>query len=926
MKKLEYKDKFGNLVETVVDSGGLDLATQFTYDVLGHLTSSTSPAGLVTTYTYNTLGQLTSKSTPNSGTTQYLYDNVGNLRFIKDANEDGVTPSQHVLGSGTDQTSGTYSGFTITQPTNVQLSIYETSPVSGTSDNLRIFIVGPVEPTLASLTCSSSTAASDSIYLPAGTYYYQTSVSGSNTFDFEISWNTVDEFQIRNYDAFNRLTWEGMFAGTTASGDFNQSNADNEDFQDNSNLIFARQFYYGEPSGQQDASGQTNLRGRISYTEVYGINANQERFTSYSYDNRGRLDWKVVWGSALYYPKKLTYSYDLQGDLTQRGDIDQDWRANPFYWMYSYNQAGQLANVEDSINVSGSGTAWQEAGYTQFASGNTSQMTLGSGPVATVNYNYNQRGWVTNINSSDYWEDVYYNTSPGFTTTPEYNGNISAVTYYISGLSYTDVAAQNAATSTLGWAYSYDNANRLTDATFYLYGHYVGGGSNTWQTTGSYNVSGITYDADGNIQGLQRNQGNDAALDDLSYSYDNDMVDYITNTAGSGAGYLYNNDYDGNLITDQQDGVAFTIYDIYNEPVEVYLSNGTNYTYGYDVDGARILKNWNGGDWTFYLNDPDGKTDAVILGPTSSDVNYNIWAGSDNIGEIMYNGSYTTYYYLKNHLGNISVILNSNGGVDSYNNYYPFGMQMPGTSTTTMNLSGSADGRYKFSSKELDAETSLYYFGARYYDPWSGRWMSVDPLANKYPGWSPYNYVEDDPVLIVDPNGKGGIIQDLMNLLQPLESAFGMNNPPQGAQQQEDQTTQAGQVLTSAGEAAGKLPAIGVEAGVHGGGDASGVNVDAAVYYSADTWGNSALNASVDASVADMSLAGVKYSQPLLGDKNPSLSASLLGVGTSSNGKVTLQLSASTSVEVGSNSISYQLVLPVPVVFIGFTYTESTGN
>ncbi len=42
--------------------------------------------------------------------------------------------------------------------------------------------------------------------------------------------------------------------------------------------------------------------------------------------------------------------------------------------------------------------------------------------------------------------------------------------------------------------------------------------------------------------------------------------------------------------------------------------------------------------------------------------------------------------------------------------------------------------RAGFTSKELDAETSLYYFRARYYDAWSSRWMSVDPLASKYPG------------------------------------------------------------------------------------------------------------------------------------------------------------------------------------------------
>ena len=65
-----------------------------------------------------------------------------------------------------------------------------------------------------------------------------------------------------------------------------------------------------------------------------------------------------------------------------------------------------------------------------------------------------------------------------------------------------------------------------------------------------------------------------------------------------------------------------------------------------------------------------------------------------------------------------------------------------------------------FTSKELDPETSLYYFGARYYakhpsdDSWSGTWLTVDPMASKYPGWSPYSCVQDNPVRFVDPNGE----------------------------------------------------------------------------------------------------------------------------------------------------------------------------
>jgi RHS repeat-associated protein len=65
---------------------------------------------------------------------------------------------------------------------------------------------------------------------------------------------------------------------------------------------------------------------------------------------------------------------------------------------------------------------------------------------------------------------------------------------------------------------------------------------------------------------------------------------------------------------------------------------------------------------------------------------------------------------------------------------------------------------YKFNGKELDVETGLYYYGARYYDPKTSIWLSVDPLAEKYPNMSPYAYCFNNPVIFTDPDGRDPII------------------------------------------------------------------------------------------------------------------------------------------------------------------------
>ncbi|MFT4733921.1 MAG: RHS repeat-associated protein [Sediminicola sp.] len=66
----------------------------------------------------------------------------------------------------------------------------------------------------------------------------------------------------------------------------------------------------------------------------------------------------------------------------------------------------------------------------------------------------------------------------------------------------------------------------------------------------------------------------------------------------------------------------------------------------------------------------------------------------------------------------------------------------------------SFSSRFRFNGKEWDDETGNFYYGARYYDPKISVWLSVDPLAHKYPSLSPYVFVANNPVMLVDPDGR----------------------------------------------------------------------------------------------------------------------------------------------------------------------------
>ena len=105
-------------------------------------------------------------------------------------------------------------------------------------------------------------------------------------------------------------------------------------------------------------------------------------------------------------------------------------------------------------------------------------------------------------------------------------------------------------------------------------------------------------------------------------------------------------------------------------------------------------------------------------------------------------------FQLANHLGSASVELDEAAGVISYEEYSPYGTSVlqTGNSAGEVKLK-----RYRYSGKERDEESSLYYHGKRYYAPWTGRWISCDPSLND--GFDLYAFVRLNPVTFHDPDG-----------------------------------------------------------------------------------------------------------------------------------------------------------------------------
>jgi len=285
------------------------------------------------------------------------------------------------------------------------------------------------------------------------------------------------------------------------------------------------------------------------------------------------------------------------------------------------------------------------------------------------------------------------------------------------------------------------------------------------------------YDDCGNITRMQHLATNANWTKRYRYEYEDNAADNTnrlkaTSTDGDAEGVFsmkYFHDLHGNMTSmPHLSTPGSLVWNFSDQLKQVDLGSGGTAYYVYGSDGNRIRKviERQGGliQERIYLGVVEIYRERQGAAGATDLERYTVHI-SDNTGRIAQvdiktidennsdpsnalNANLIRYQY-GNHLGSAVIETDAGGSVISYEEYHPYGTSAYRVSKSNVDLSLK---RYRFSGKERDDETGFYYFGARYYAAWLGRWTSADP-GGFVGGQNLFKYCSNNPVMFHDPNG-----------------------------------------------------------------------------------------------------------------------------------------------------------------------------
>ena len=472
----------------------------------------------------------------------------------------------------------------------------------------------------------------------------------------------------------------------------------------------------------------TSTKGKLTYDrtfEIFSEWASEVRERTYYYDKRGRRIQTIT-----SYPKgidcRTSVKYDYAGNplktLEQYLGVVENLE---ILTECTYDKRGRKLTEQKSVN----GIVVGHAAFSYDEQGRITRTLLNE--KIAVYADYNLQGWLTNrsggvlidkmiVDKDLFYEKLSYYNPMDSLSTPRYTGKISELGWNRKlRLSGND-----------RFIYHYDDLGRLTSAE-----HRITGLN---QSSAGICNEQYTYDLAGNI--LSHNVYRDGVNRQLGYTYNGNHISTLTCDGTTVGTAQY--DSRGNITKIPGENLQIA-YNLCNLPQSITASDGTRVNYGYLSDGTKFCAVSDGGEKFIYAGSLrfriDGDNNIV---PESFAI-----AG----GRVTYNdGNWQTNYYITDYLGSVRTVTDADGNVLAEYDYTPYGELLTATDITATGTD------YLFTGKEQQGKlgaSELYDSHARFMNT-TGRFLSMDPLAEKYYHLSPYAYCAGDPVNLVDPDGR----------------------------------------------------------------------------------------------------------------------------------------------------------------------------
>ncbi len=485
-----------------------------------------------------------------------------------------------------------------------------------------------------------------------------------------------------------------------------------------------------------------DLRGRMNQ-----IKDSFGQSTFYAFNSVGQLSQRTDRNGAV-----TTFTYDVDGNLTQVARPNNDvvnFTYDPLSRLVeadnssshidrTYDGASRLTSESSCANTGSPQTlcsavpgssqpsvtmaySWlpdgllqsvasSDAGAIQYTYDGLGRLnSITDAAHGVTGYGYDNLGRVTSITRPNGVNDLLgYNASSDLISRDSYlNGVLLARSdYAIDPFSGRRVSSTNMAGTT---TYTYYNNGTLQSAT-----HPAGSGI----PNESY-----TYDAAGNrtsANGQPATFSGDRLQSDGQFNYRYDASGQLAakTPVGGGAGTTYSWDAEGQLTS-------------------ITYPNSSTSNYRYDPFGRRIASVDPGGEtryvWNSFSVHADYSSQNQLLA--------SYVPGATFGAPLEQSSGAQTLYYLADGQNNPSALTNSSGQVVGTYSFNSFGVPQPGNASSN---------RYSYGGYQLDSASGLYYAGARYYDPATGRFLSEDPQA----AVNPYPYAANDPIDLIDPLGQ----------------------------------------------------------------------------------------------------------------------------------------------------------------------------